>query len=266
MTYVLATAWANAAGARQQRETDVGALRQAAQSLVDAAHRYRLRELTQVELKAALRGYQQAWADYRNTLYRPLGQADARFVEALAAIERDALRRHTEREQVLATLEQFPALLGARLRSQDLPADMTLEAYRGNVQRQDAESLWERWDEAANSYNTARQECLQQVYIDHQRGTGFIRRAGVGQLEQDSETFLEAHRDPSKSRLETYTDEASALVFVLDHLLRTADGLTELRESATSLTQRQADLDRLLFGGSAPALGSLGAKDRLPAR
>ncbi len=225
--------------------------------------------------------YGDAWAAYREFLYRPLLADEAVYSERLARLAREAKIGADERKAALERLKSHPSLAAnvvARYGS--------LERFASERARRDEANVQKDVIAALDAYDRARAGHLREIYTEGRRGNPLLddvadldwllagapldafgdprrgrtdtwARLGRGHSRRG---LRDALTNASENRLEAYADEAEVLERLADSLRRRGDGaLADPLDVSRARIQRVETLERAFFEGGAEALGAAGA-------
>ena len=220
------------------------AVRDATERLFD---RTSAADISDEDFAAELAAFNAVHIDYRNFLYAPLAEDEARYNARLEGVSRDALRLAQRREEIVARLDQLPALKARAEREHG-----SVEGYLRSLEERDEAELNERVAEIMETYNRARQGHLEEVYTDHRRDDAYFdhdaavwvaggARAGAsgdpasGRSDSHGRRIrsrvegdvLDSARDVSRNRLQAYDDHIAVL-----EALRQAHAGNATREAA----------------------------------
>lgn len=177
------------------------------------------------DFPAALAAYQDAWADYREFLFAPALETNARF---LRRVERLGTRskQHADATQAL------------RSRVKDFEG-LPLEAFLARRAAKDQSATGAELDALAQGYSQAFHDALEEIETAPRRGGAFLTDVRG----TDVPAFSRAHlTNPSRNRLQTYDDEREAMQWLArqrpeqrDELKGASDQLARLSESERNL-------------------------------
>ena len=239
-----------------------GALAEAGQAMFAAA---RDPHATPASLAQAADDYHAAWDAYRDYLYRPLLQEDARLAQRLEGSAEAAKIAADRRQAALERISSRAALLANIERRYG-----SLEAYADSLAAKDEAEIGRDVDAALAHYERARTSGLEALYgaarrpgsylegIEHldyltsgrndpygSRGDFFARR-GRDRLQSGFRTGLER---VGANKLQTYEDEAQVLD-VVRGLLAGKPALAASLGDVSARLARQRELDTRLAGGA----------------
>ena len=243
---------------------------------------------TPESVAAAAAAHHSAWGSYRDFLYRPLAQADARLAARLEEVAHDAKLSEDERQALLAKAESSPALK-ARIERRF----GSLEAYSASrLAAREAEQA-EAVRAALSRYEALRAAHLEDIYSPNPRasqllagvqdrdwlllgaqpgaaGDPYVARrdilARVGRNRSES-SLADALRGVSPNRLQAYEDEHEYLRATAQALR--AAGRAHLAaplEASAARALAERDLDRQAVRGGVldltPTPGAKGALEQ----
>ena len=180
------------------------------------------------DFAAALAAYQDAWADYREFLFAPALETNARF---LSRVERLGTRSKQHADATAALQRRVKDYEG-----------LPLEAFLARRAAKDQSATGAELDAMAQDYSQAFHDALEEIETAPQRGGAFLD----GVRASDASAFSRAHlTNPSRNRLQTYDDEREAMRWL-------ARQRPELRDDLQSASQQLARLrqsEQNLFSG-----------------
>ncbi len=250
--------------------------RAARKDLVAAEERFiaatRKANATPESISAAARRLHTAWTDYRDFLYRPLQQDEVLFAARLERAARKAKLATDRHDAAIKRIANHPALLARTIKSHG-----SLEGYADRLVAEANAELQKEIATYADSYNTARDTHLEEVYDANRRDSSYLdgvdaldfviagatpgsvgdpyanRTDALARRGRDKlrEGLHDALDSPSGNRLQAYEDELEVLNAVRASLRANDQAdLAEALDATRSAVNKTRVLDEQLVHGA----------------